>query len=42
VKKVPFIPELKVGGLGLSTLLKENGKSAEEMDADAQVKEGIQ
>ncbi len=35
VKKAPFIPALKVGGLGLSTLIKENGKTQEEMDVDA-------
>jgi len=26
-KKAPFIPSLKVGGLGMSTLIKENGKT---------------
>ena len=32
------MPQLKVGGLGFSTLLKENGKTQEEIDVDAQVK----
>jgi len=26
-KKAPFIPSLKVGGLGMSTLIKEGGKT---------------
>jgi len=26
-KKAPFIPSLKIGGLGLSTLVKDNGKT---------------
>jgi hypothetical protein len=36
VKKIPAIPSLKVGGLGLSTLIKpENGgKTQEEMDVE--------
>ncbi len=38
VKKAPFVPALKISGLGLSTLVKENGKTQEEMDVDAQVK----
>ena len=31
-KKAPVIPMLKTGNLGLSTLTKENGMTAEEMD----------
>jgi hypothetical protein len=30
VKKKPVIPMIKTGGLGLSTLVKENGLTAEE------------
>jgi hypothetical protein len=36
-KGPPMIPSLKVGGLGLSTLIKDNGKTQEEMDVDQQV-----
>lgn len=32
--------KLQLGGLGLSTLAKENGKTQEELDVEAQVKEG--
>ena len=32
--------KLQLGGLGLSTLVKENGKTQEEIDVEAQVKEG--
>ena len=32
--------KLQLGGLGLSTLAKENGKTQEEIDVEAQVKEG--
>ena len=31
---------LSLGGLGLSTLVKENGKTQEELDVDATVKQG--
>ena len=37
-KKKPFIPSLKTGSLGLSTLMKENGKTQEEIDVENQVK----
>ena len=33
----PFVPALKVGGLGLSTLVKDGGKTQEELDVAAQV-----
>jgi hypothetical protein len=29
-KKPSFIPSLKIGGLGMSTLIKEDGKTQEE------------
>ena len=32
-----MIPSLKVGGLGLSTLVKDNGKTQEELDVENQV-----
>ena len=32
--------KLQLGGLGLSTLVKENGKTQEEIDVEAQVKQG--
>jgi len=35
IKKMPFIPSLKVGGLGMSTLVKEGGKTQEEMDVES-------
>lgn len=31
--------KLQLGGLGLSTLMKENGKTQEELDVEAQVKQ---
>ena len=31
VKKTSFVPGLKIGGLGLSTVAQANGKTAEEM-----------
>ena len=31
VKKTSFVPGLKIGGLGLSTVAQGNGKTAEEM-----------
>ena len=37
-KKQPFVPSLKVGGLGLSTLVKDGGKTQEELDVEAMVK----
>ena len=39
VKKPFYIPLLQTGGLGLSTILQENGKTQEENDVDAQVKD---
>ena len=36
--KKPFVPILKVGGLGLSTLVTHNGKTQEEMDVENHVK----
>jgi hypothetical protein len=38
-RKAPFIPSLKVGGLGMSTLIKENGKTQEELDVEKLVLE---
>ena len=40
-KKKSFVPSLKVQGLGLSTLQKENGKTQEENDVDLQLKSQI-
>lgn len=36
--KKPFIPSLKTAGLGLSTLVKDGGKTQEELDVESQVK----
>jgi hypothetical protein len=33
-KGPPVIPSLKVGGLGFSTIVKENGKTQEELDVE--------
>ena len=38
MKKQPFVPSLKVGGLGLSTIVKDGGKTQEEMDVENLVK----
>ena len=40
--KRPLVPSLKVGGLGLSTLVKDNGKTQEELDVEQQVNRGKQ
>ena len=37
-QKKPLIPSLKVGGLGISTLVKEGGKTQEELDVENLVK----
>ena len=38
--KKPFaVPSLKIGGLGMSTLVKEDGKTQEEQDVDKLVNE---
>lgn len=37
-KKAPVIPMLITGNLGLSTLVKENGMTAEEMDVQNLIK----
>lgn len=39
MKKVPFIPALKTGGLGLSTFVQENGKTLEENDVERTVQQ---
>ena len=36
--KKPIIPMLNTGGLGFSTLVKEGGKTQEELDVESQVK----
>lgn len=36
--KKPFIPMLKTGGLGFSTLVKDGGKTQEEIDVENQIK----
>jgi hypothetical protein len=41
-QKKPFIPSLKVGGLGFSTLIKDNGKTQEEQDVEKLVLESKQ
>ena len=38
-KKKPLIPSLKVGGLGLSSIVKEDGKTQEELDVENLVKD---
>ena len=40
-KGPPKIPMLPMRGLGMSTLIKENGKTQEEMDVEANVGKGI-
>jgi len=35
---MPVIPMLKTTGLGLSTLIKDGGKTQEEMDVENQIK----
>lgn len=34
-----MIPSLKIGGLGMSTLVKDNNKTQEEIDVEKQVAE---
>jgi len=33
--KKPFVPMLKTAGLGLSTIVKDGGKTQEELDVEA-------
>jgi hypothetical protein len=40
-KRKPMIPSLKVGSLGFSTLIKEDGKTQEEQDVEKLVNPNV-